>query len=357
MLDLLIDTLKMNSFDPRGNTEFLLLSHSINKYKLHTGNRTYWLTMQKRCLSLIKKYGYDLQTGAWLCLIETYINGWDGVARSSFLFTRCVVTKDLHCWPPVTFAAMRIQIVEWYCNHVIPAVYDLDKEYADPSCLRLMTESLRHLTEQEIIFNSPKYELIKNLLFFLQSRLETSFINKSRYSNIIRHKDTDDSDRPDDPEKKTLKKTSNVILILLLFAVITILFFLYLNRTVLALSFDKILPGNYISEYIVAHSDCKFEKSVNPDITDTLKKQLFYFEDRVNTTEKTGHYLTLSEIKSLIYKMQLSMMTYPLPVSSRIAAMKKRLLNGEKPDYSEIKEIEEELMNLQCQLLFIRSKK
>ncbi|MDD9069637.1 hypothetical protein LAY91_26010, partial [Escherichia coli] len=62
--------LAINTTSPRNNKEFLWVSYSINNLNSVKYGKSYWMTLEKRCLSLFSDSGYDLQTGVWFCLIS-----------------------------------------------------------------------------------------------------------------------------------------------------------------------------------------------------------------------------------------------------------------------------------------------
>ena len=76
----------VSTTDPRNNKEFLWISYSMNNLSPAKCERAYWMTLEKRCLSLFMENGYDLQTGAWFCLISANLYSWEGLALYSWKF-------------------------------------------------------------------------------------------------------------------------------------------------------------------------------------------------------------------------------------------------------------------------------
>ncbi|HBI7898106.1 TPA: type VI secretion system ImpA family N-terminal domain-containing protein, partial [Escherichia coli] len=143
-----LSKLCINKNDPRQNNEFLWLSYNIHNIKAGQHERTYWMTLEKRCLSLFQDNGYDLQTGAWYCMITTQLYSWDGVANSSWKFAECFF-KEKNCWPPATANKMRAQILDWYIKQVIPVISLLPKDGQTFSSLCLLEDALTLLSEIE----------------------------------------------------------------------------------------------------------------------------------------------------------------------------------------------------------------
>lgn len=85
--------LTVNTTDPKNNKEFLWLSYSINNLSSVKYEKSYWMTLEKRCLSLFSENGYDLQTGAWFCLISSHLYSWEGLAISSWKFADSFVKQ------------------------------------------------------------------------------------------------------------------------------------------------------------------------------------------------------------------------------------------------------------------------
>lgn len=65
--------LTVNTTNPINNKEFLWVSYNINNSTAKKYEKSYWMTLEKKCLSLFGINGYDLQTGAWFCLISAHL--------------------------------------------------------------------------------------------------------------------------------------------------------------------------------------------------------------------------------------------------------------------------------------------
>ena len=155
--------LTVNTTDPKNNKEFLWLSYSINNLSSVKYEKSYWMTLEKRCLSLFSENGYDLQTGAWFCLISSHLHSWEGLAIASWKFADSFV-KQKKCWPPSTATQMRANILIWYIKNVIPAIQTLPDDEKTYSSLTLLEDALILLTELEYNLFSDKCFIISNML-------------------------------------------------------------------------------------------------------------------------------------------------------------------------------------------------
>lgn len=61
--------LTVNTTDPKNNKEFLWLSYSINNLSSVKYEKSYWMTLEKRCLSLFSENRYDLSDR---CMVLSY---------------------------------------------------------------------------------------------------------------------------------------------------------------------------------------------------------------------------------------------------------------------------------------------
>jgi predicted component of type VI protein secretion system len=155
--------LTVNTTDPKNNKEFLWLSYSINNLSSVKYEKSYWMTLEKRCLSLFSENGYDLQTGAWFCLISSHLYSWEGLAISSWKFADSFV-KQKKCWPQSAATQMRVNILVWYIKNVIPVIQTLPNDEKNHSSLTLLEDALTLLTELEYNLLSGKFFIISDML-------------------------------------------------------------------------------------------------------------------------------------------------------------------------------------------------
>ena len=152
----------VSTTDPRNNKEFLWISYSMNNLSPAKCERAYWMTLEKRCLSLFMENGYDLQTGAWFCLISANLYSWEGLALSSWKFADSFVKEK--CWPHVTATQMRTNILIWYIKNVIPAMQSLPDDEKTYSSLTLLEDALTLLADLEYNLLSGKFFIVSDML-------------------------------------------------------------------------------------------------------------------------------------------------------------------------------------------------
>ncbi|MFQ6247201.1 VasL domain-containing protein [Yersinia enterocolitica] len=347
----------INISDPRKHSDFLILSHTIKDYKNHSNDGTYWLTIEKRCLSLINMLGYDLQTGVWLCLIETNIHGWDGLAYSSLLFSRFFAKENPSCWPPADSGYMRSQIIEWYSNNVIPAVSNLDRNDLHIPSRTAIIESLGILLQQQVVLQSGKYSEFNLLLRELEKKKNP----KKYFSSIAGKNDGYPKDKVNeniikgDFGRRALKqnKKYNFTMYTIFFiAGVTIAYGVnYLNTPEIAWKLEKEFPGNIISSYILDGLDCDY----NNDPWIKLKSRMDNFEYRINSVESNGGFLTISEIKTIIYQMQRDMLQSEQPILTQINNIQNKMVRGERPNSVDLKVADNNVKKLNCRLARIHA--
>ena len=167
----------VSTTDPRNNKEFLWISYSMNNLSPAKCERAYWMTLEKRCLSLFMENGYDLQTGAWFCLISANLYSWEGLALSSWKFADSFVKEK--CWPHVTATQMRTNILIWYIKNVIPAMQSLPDDEKTYSSLTLLEDALTLLADLEYNLLSGKFFIVSDMLAELKR--QKSDDSESRY--------------------------------------------------------------------------------------------------------------------------------------------------------------------------------
>lgn len=120
-----LQTLKMNSHDPRCHQRFLVFSNDMSHWRAHADDRSWWLQREKECVELFRHHGYDLQSGIWYCLIACHRNGWEGISSASLLLCNGYSQKHIPCWPPLAARELRAQILNSYCKLLMPFIYAL----------------------------------------------------------------------------------------------------------------------------------------------------------------------------------------------------------------------------------------
>ncbi|EEW2259953.1 hypothetical protein D9F30_23500 [Escherichia coli] len=341
-----MDEIDINVNDPRNNGDFLILSHAIDNYNAYLNDGAYWLTLEKRCLSLIKQFGYDLQTGVWLCLIETKVHGWDGLAFSSLLFSKFLAKKDPQCWPGADFAHIRHQIIDWYGNNVFSAIDELKRTDLRSSTRAAMIKFLEIFLQQSVVLESIKCSEFKKLLCSM--KLPTN-------NNGDRQYNMDKNDYSEKNNKDKLqnclscghKKNSSLVPVMFFLAGVTITYAVnFINQPKTAWRLDAMLPGNVFSSY--ALGECSDNIDDEPWIN--LKRQIDDFEFRIKDVESKGGYLTLSEIKTLVHKMQIGILQIEKPLSSQLNSIYNKIINGEEIEPLSLEIINDRVRKINCTL-------
>ncbi len=344
-----MNDIDINVNDPRRNSDFLILSHAINNYNAYLNDGAYWLTLEKRCLSLIQQNGYDLQTGVWLCLIETKVHGWDGLAFSSLLFSKFLVKDNPQCWPGTEFIYIRSQIIDWYSNNVIPAIDVLNMADLRYSCRAAMIEFLEFFIQQPIVLESMKCSEFKQLLNSMKSHKSDNIgfqHNKHKEYSVagkvkLQHHLTGGN-----------KKNRFLIPVFFFIAGITITCAIgFIKKPETAWRLDAIIPGNVVSSYILG--ECT--DNVDDDSWVRLKRQIDDFEFKIKNVESKGGYLTISEIKTLVHQMQIEMLQSEKPLSSQLNGFYNQIISGEEVDRLNLAVITERVKKINCTLARIHS--
>lgn len=353
--------LEINITDPRQNNEFLWLSYSINSLKPGQHERVYWITLEKRCLSLFHDKGYDLQAGAWYCLIASQLYSWEGLADASWRFAECFV-KEKKCWPPASACHMRAQIIDWYIRKVIPVISLFPSDEQTPSSLCMFEDSLELLSEVEHTLLSGKSVVIKNLLSELRCRKRVKKKSVSYpQSEKISQSVTETFPIISHPPVKINRKRKDVLryYIPLTFAfacgVLIQACLSYLEKPEIAWRIKQSIPESSLSDLAMEYAQCSGQATYN-DNWIQLKQKIEDFEKKLNTTEKNGGYITISELKSIAYDMKNILLKDGIPVSTRIALTYNNQISDKKERELQLEIIEHQIDELQCQLGELRTK-
>lgn len=346
-----MDEIDININDPRNNGDFLILSHAIDNYHAYLNDGVYWLTLEKRCFSLIKQLGYDLQTGVWLCLIETKLHGWDGLAFSSLLFSKFLAKEDPQCWPGTDFAHIRHQIVDWYSNNVFPAIDELKRTDLRSSTRAVMIKFLEIFLQQPVVLESIKCAEFKK--FLSSMKLPENDNGDCQYNT---HKD--DCSEKNNKEKLQgglscgHKKNSFLVPVMFFFAGITMTCAVnFINKPNSAWRLETMLPGNIFSSYVLG--ECS--DNIDDDSWIKLKRQIDDFEFRIKDVENKGGYLTLSEIKTLVHQMQIGLLQSEKPLSSQLNSIHKKIINGEEIEPLSLEIVTNRVKKVNCTLASIHA--
>ncbi|RAX32613.1 UNVERIFIED_CONTAM: hypothetical protein DQE83_24845 [Escherichia coli] len=360
--------LSVNTTDPKNNKEFLWLNYSINNLTSVKYERSYWMTLEKRCLSLFRENGYDLQTGAWFCLISAHLYSWEGLAISSWKFADSFV-KQKKCWPHVTATQMRINILVWYIKNVIPAIQTLPDDEKTYTSLTLLEHALTLLTELEYNLLSGKCFIISDVLAELRRQKsddsegfdsEVSDAEKSQpfSGRLSPHVDSNDiTGQKHNTLINNRKKTCvyyNVISFIS--GVLITLFINYSGKPETALKLRSIIPDSFLTEMVMNYSGCS---EFTPDSTDSwsqLNKKIDDFTETLNTIEDNGGYITISKLKTIAYDMKNTFLEYDPPLNVRISKLYNNVSMSKEDINRELEIIQYNIDKFNCEISDLKMK-
>ncbi|EFD1056820.1 hypothetical protein FEL34_14135 [Escherichia coli] len=360
--------LSVNTTDPKNNKEFLWLSYSINNLTSVKYERSYWMTLEKRCLSLFRENGYDLQTGAWFCLISAHLYSWEGLAISSWKFADSFV-KQKKCWPHVTATQMRINILIWYIKNVIPAIQTLPDDEKTYTSLTLLEYALTLLTELEYNLLSGKCFIISDVLAELRRQKsddsesfdsEVSDTEKSQPSSgrLSPHVDSNDITGQKHNTLINNRKKTRVYYNVISFisGVLITIFINYSGKPETALKLRSIIPDSFLTEMVMNYSGCS---EFTPDSTDSwsqLNKKIDDFTETLNTIEDNGGYITISKLKTIAYDMKNTFLEYDPPLNVRISKLYNNVNISKEDINRELEIIQYNINKFNCEISNLKMK-
>ncbi|EFB1743822.1 type VI secretion system ImpA family N-terminal domain-containing protein [Escherichia coli] len=365
--------LTVNTTVPKNNKEFLWLSYSINKLSSVKYEKSYWMTLEKRCLSLFSENGYDLQTGAWFCLISSHLHSWEGLAIASWKFADSFV-KQKKCWPPSTATQMRANILVWYIKNVIPAIHTLPDDEKTYSSLTLLEDALILLTELEYNLFSGKCFIISDML----AELRRQNNDGAEISDSEQHASASPDTENIKPVSKVLSPDVNVNdipvqnhnasiknrektrryynIIYFISGVLLTIFISYSCRPETALKLRKLMPDSFLTEMLINYSGCS---EITPDSTDSwtqLSKKIDDFIETLNTIEDKGGYITISRLKTIAYDMKNTFLEYDTPVNVRISKLYNDVNMGKDDINRELEIIQRNINKFNCEVSELKFK-
>ncbi|HBA9837224.1 TPA: hypothetical protein J1487_004136 [Escherichia coli] len=348
----------VNSTDPRQNKEFLWLSYSMNNLKSSQYDRIYWMTLEKRCLSLFGDKGYDLQTGAWYCLIAAQLYSWQGLAEASWIFAECFA-KEQECWPPVSASRMRAQIMGWYIRQVIPLINILSDEERIKSSLSLLENALVLLSkiendlfpENTLIINQALSELRQwgndNRRLFYKIKKQQD-VNISPVNELMLEKQI--------PKNRMEWKNCTLLVFSFLCGSLIPMCFSYFENPEVAWKINNNLPNTFLAELSMKYSKCSNFNFRKNDKWTQLNNKLENFERKLNISEESGKYITISELKTIAYDMKNILLRDDIPIETRIELVYNNTDSDREKRKLEMELIGHQIEQLNCQLGELRAK-
>lgn len=354
--------LTVNTTNPKNSKEFLWLSYSINNLSSAKYEKAYWMTLEKRCLSLFMENGYDLQTGAWFCLISSHLYSWEGVAISSWKFADSFV-KQKKCWPQSTAPQMRANILVWYIKNVIPAIQTLPDDEKTHSSLTLLEDALTLLTELEYNLLFGKCFIISDMLAALRRQYRDDYEHHNSalpdtekcqpFSGILsQHVDSNNIPRQKHytPIKNRKKTRIYYNVVYFISGVLLTIFISYSCKPETALKIRKLMPDSFLTEMLMNYSGCS---KITPNSTDSwtqLSKKIDDFTETLNTIENNGSYITISRLKTIAYDMKNTFLKYDTPVNVRISKLYNNVNMGKEDINRELEIIQHHINKFNCEI-------
>ncbi|ELP23671.1 hypothetical protein F385_3396 [Pantoea agglomerans 299R] len=167
--------LKVNKKDPRQSPEFLEINWSMQNADIRRMSESEWKTLDSQCRAYWRKYGYDLQSGCWFCLMSLKLDGWRGLAQGLNILVRVWRGKaSEYCWPPVVDSDRRRYLLEWLNTHVVTSIYQLDCDDNFTAVASSIAESIALLYDEAVKTDARCRNSLKNMHYFLQVRSKAS---------------------------------------------------------------------------------------------------------------------------------------------------------------------------------------
>lgn len=357
---------KISCHDPRHHHEFLLLSNSVNGWKGHVHDRSWWLTQENQCLEIFQRHGYDLQSGVWFCLISCQRHGWAGMANATLLLAEGFGKKQRQCWPPVAATDLRQQIIEWYSTHAATSLYGLPLNSAEVDTLQQLEGAVSMMLEHALALQSRSQAPLRNLLDYLQSSRQTlqkrALIAKPAVPDVAPVPVTPPARVPvvkpaplPAPRPWKAWLCGGGVGIAVTVCVMSTLH--WLAQPSAAIRLNALWPGNAFS---VRWQNHHTELSATlPDINSwaLVNNQLNSVELRLLEAEqKRKPYMTISELKTAIYQMRQTLQQGGEPVQAQLDDLQRKLDKQQPVSNAEIKQIAEHLEALNSRLILLTNK-
>jgi len=357
---------KISCHDPRHHMEFLLLSNSLNGWKGHVHDRSWWLVQENQCLDIFKCHGYDLQSGVWFCLISIQRHGWTGVANATLMLAEAFSRKQHQCWPPIAANDLRQQIIEWYATHVATSIYGLSRGSAETGMLTQLEYAVSMMLGQAQSLQSRSQTTLRNLLDYLRSchqSLQKRTLTE-KPSLVADAPPNISSDRPSlsgqalsppslpRPWKAWL--TGGVVGVALAIGTVNITQWVELPSTIIRL--NTFWPGNPL--FARWQAQLAEQTSSLPEINSwsMVNNQLNDLEQRLlDAEQKRKSYLTISELKTAIYQMHQTLMQGGQPVLTQLDDVQKKFDNHQQVSDEEINVISRHLEALNSRLIELKN--
>ncbi|EMV8789781.1 type VI secretion system ImpA family N-terminal domain-containing protein [Escherichia coli] len=359
-----INGLKINCHDPRHHQEFLVLSNIINNWKEQVSDRSWWLTQEKKCLEIFQRHGYDLQSGVWFCLISIHRHGWAGMTNATLLLAEALSRKQRQCWPPFAAIDLRRQIIEWYSTHVASIVYGLHLNSAESNMLVQLHSAVSVMLEHASALNSRSKVTLQNLVNYIHSSrlsLQKKTVSDKQLDpvprpvkgELITQAPVELVLRPSPVPWKT-RLAGSVIGIVLTLTVVGAIH--WLTHPSMAILLNSIWPANPISIHWQKRLTETAASLPTINSWQEMNDQLNNLEQRLlDAEQKRIPYLTISELKTAIYKLRLTLRKGGEPALVQLGNLQNKIDTQQSISDAEFDDISRHLEALQSRLLYLKS--
>lgn len=323
-----LQTLKINSHDPRCHQTFLQLSNDMHRWKQHTHDASWWMERESGCLALFKQHGYELQSGIWYCLIACHRSGWKGLATASMLFAEGFARQQQPCWPPLAAHDLRRQMLESYCAQILPLLYALPIVKDNISAVKHMQSAVELLQRHATSLNSRVQHTLQQFYSWLavhcqsvEKQAHAPAVLPAADSSVPLHLDPEPVARlPGRWCTHLLWTTVGAVI-----ALSSVALYPRIYKPDVMLALNRVWPGNtffvdwqrgLIKESAPLETAAKLEE-VNQQLT-LLEKRL------LDAEQKRKPHVTISELKTAIYQMRETLRSQQTTVEYRLYQLQKQ---------------------------------
>lgn len=157
---------KFNAVIPQRSQVFLLLSSELGKLQRVPGSKLKWDELDELCQRIFTRYGYDLHTGVWFCLIQLRLASWQGLAKALELLAASLSFAERK----LNDDSQRRYALAWFIENVITPVYVQAQSDADSGSLNRIEMALKVLVQQAQALQLRGSDMLSNLSYYLQVR-------------------------------------------------------------------------------------------------------------------------------------------------------------------------------------------
>lgn len=322
----------LNSFDPRHQPIFKVVTDNISVWRSHSDDRAWWIEQERHCLTLFRKQGYDLQTGLYYCLINGNLYGWPGLASASLLLANAFEHCDPGCWPPHAAKNLRKELIEWYCHEVIDSCYAWSFSEINISDYKKLVNALALMRQQAEALRCQAIHRITSLNTLMGIVYQTQQYRDSMGLKSLpvasENKDTESLLSGYEVlflESVRWRKYAYSMVCGFLLAVCMATGISGLTRPELALTLNNLIPNNPLSTFWVNKIQHRQPALPSSDSWAVMKASLERLEQNlVEAEQRRRPYLTISELKTSVYQLQHQLHQMGQPVSERAYTLKYR---------------------------------